>query len=203
MFWLRSVASAEPPQNIINVYLTDDAFDYVEKFMLDNPTTQNDNEKYYENRKVVFKKLEFYKTYKINNIEVIPLKGAHGTANEKNAANFLIKLENGKIMYYALDSGYYLEETFDYLKNVYLDILVGECTFPEVNSKEACSVHMDITSCVKTLDKLYLNGTIDKKSKIYLSHIEAKGMNHEELEKYFADLDKNYNVSIAYDGLSI
>ena len=39
-------------------------------------------------------------------------------------------------MYYALDSGYYLEETFDILKNYKLDILIGECTFPRENPKD-------------------------------------------------------------------
>ena len=203
MFWLRSVSAAQPPQNIINVYLTDDAFDCVEKFMVDEPTYHTNSEKYYENRKVVFKKLEFYNTYKINNIEVTPLKGAHHTSNEKNSANFLIKLADGKMMYYALDSGYYLGETFDYLKSIKLDILVGECTFPEVDSSDACPVHMDVTSCIKTLDMLYLNNTIDWKTQIYLSHIEAKGMNHEQLENFFDNLDRNYCVKIAYDGLSI
>ena len=202
MFWLRTV-TAEPQENNIYVYLTEDAFDYVEKFMQGVPSYISENEKYYESYKVIFKKLEFYRTYKINDIEVTPLKGAHGTENEKNAANFLITLKDGQVMYYALDSGYYLDETFERLKNVHLDILVGECTFPEVNSRYACPVHMDITSCVATLDKLYDNGTIDENTRVYLSHIEAKGLNHEELEKYFGKLDRNYSVSIAYDGLSI
>lgn len=203
MFWLRSVASAMPPQNTINVYLTDEAFFYVEKFMGDTPTYKKENEIYYENQSVRFKKLTFYEKYQINDIQVIPLKGAHGTVNEKNSANFLIKLKDGKTMYYALDSGYYLEETFDYLKGTHLDILVGECTFPAVDSKDACPVHMDITSCVKTLDRLCLNKTIDEKTEVYLSHIEAKGMNHEQLQEYFERLGKDYSVKIAYDGLSI
>lgn len=62
---------------------------------------------------------------------------------------------------------------------------------------------MDLTSCVDTLDRLYALGTVDEKTEIYLSHIEAKGLCHSELEEYFSKLERNYSVKIAYDGLSI
>ena len=95
-----------------------------------------------------------------------------------------------------------------HLKEFKLDILVGECTFPEKHPKSEngeywCDVHMDLTSCEDTLDKLYENGTIDDNTKVYLSHIEAKGLNHKELEEYFSSLNKKYSINIAYDGLSI
>lgn len=204
MFWLRLIASAEPPKHAVKVYLTDDAYSYIDKVLYSTPLLIDKNGEYLKEKNVEFVKLEFNHTYKINDIEVTPLRGAHHTALEKNSANYLIKLSDGRLMYYALDSGYYLDDTFEYLKNFKLDILVGECTFPSIGGEgDGCPVHMDLTSCTATLDKLYENGTIDEQTDIYLSHIEAKGMNHAQLEEYFTNIDRKYNVKIAYDGLSI
>ncbi|MBC8597138.1 MBL fold metallo-hydrolase [Qingrenia yutianensis] len=208
MFWLRYVASDRPPEKPISVYFVGNSFDIVDKLLYSTPLIINKDAEYMSEKNVKFIKLDFLKWYKINDIEVMALKAHHSTAVCENGANYLIKLKNGKIMYYALDSGYYLDETFEVLKNFKLDILVGECTFPEEHIKDEngryfCPVHMDLTSCVDTLDKLYTIGTVDEKTQIYLSHIEAKGLCHSELEEYFSKLERNYSVKIAYDGLSI
>ncbi len=203
MFWLRYVASAMPPKKPINVYFADKAYDILKR----PPLVEFKDAEYMSEKNVKFIKLEFNKWYKIENIEIMPLRGHHHTRVEDNSANYLIKLKNGKLMYYALDSGYYLDETFEILKNYKLDILVGECTFPEELSEHGkepwCDVHMDLISCTDTLDKLYENGTIDENTDVYLSHIEAKGLNHNGLEKYFSSLGRKYKTKIAYDGLSI
>lgn len=208
MFWLRNNAALKHPEKPMNVYFTGDSYNILDKFLYSTPVIIDKDADYLSEKNVKFVKLEFGKWYKIDNIEIMPLKGKHGTTVTENAANYLVKLKNGKLMYYALDSGYYHEETFDILKNYKLDILIGECTFPRENPKRpdgeyACPVHMDLISCVDTLDRLFENGTIDEKTDIYLTHIEAKGLNHAELEEYFAKLDRKYSAKIAYDGLSI
>ena len=68
---------------------------------------------------------------------------------------------------------------------------------------DACPVHMNITTAIATFDRLWENKTIDENTDIYLSHIEAKGMTHKELQTYFSKLDRPYHVKIAYDGLSV
>lgn len=208
MFWLRKIAAEKSPEHPVNVYFVDDSFDIIDKFLFSTPMLINKDAEFLNEKNVKFIKLDYYKWYKINDIEVMALKGHHNTGVSKVSANYLIKLKDERLMYYALDSGYYLEETFEALKKFKLDILVGECTFPEKipkneNGEYWCDVHMDLTSCEDTLDKLYENGTIDDNTKVYLSHIEAKGLNHKELEEYFSSLNKKYSINIAYDGLSI
>lgn len=189
-FWSRRIG-AKMPENPVTVYFADEAFDYIYN-------------KYQSESNVIFKKLEFGKTYKINDLEVTPLKGMHSTDNEKYSANYLVKLKDGRLLYYGVDSGYYIDETFDILKNYKLDIFISECTYPrERPIEESVANHMDVSGCVENMDRLYENGTIGKDTKIYLTHIDCRGMNHSQLEEYFGNLDREYKVKIAYDGLSI
>lgn len=143
--------------------------------------------------------LEFYKTYTVDKYRITPLKGHHHTDVEPNSANYIVEFPDGKKLYYALDSGPYLEETYEYLKNVKLDILISECTFPIENM--GADVHMGLTEVKETLDRLCANGTIDKNTKVYITHIACVGMNHDELVEYWEKSE--YNISVAYDGMCI
>lgn len=145
--------------------------------------------------------LEFYKTVQVGEYKVTPLKGHHSTKYEEHSANYLIEFPSGKKMYYAVDSGIYVEETFEYLKNVKLDLLIGECTF--MTETEYPGGHMNLRMEKRTLDRLFEQGTIDKDTLIYLTHICGVYKTHAELEQYWNELDVPYRVKIAYDGLSI
>lgn len=189
-FWSRRVG-AKMPEHPVNVYFADEAFDYI-------------FEKYGAIDNVFIKKLEFGKTYKICDMEITPLKGMHSTEFEKFSANYLVKLHDGRLLYYGVDSGYYIDETFDILKNYKIDIFISECTYPrERPIEESVANHMDLSRCVENFDKLYENGTIDKDTKIYITHIDCRGKNHSQLEEYFANLEREYKVIVAYDGLSV
>ena len=189
VIWSRRVG-ALMPTTILNLYFVDEAYNITE-------TLEKDP-------KVVCHKLEFGKTYKISDMEVTPLKGIHSTNIEKYSANYLIKFADGRLMYYGVDTGYYIDETFDFLKKYNLNIFISECTYPrERPIEESISTHMDVSRCVENMDKLYENGTIDKDTTIYVTHIDCRGMNHAQLEEYFDKLDRGYKVNVAYDGLSI
>ena len=45
-------------------------------------------------------------------------------------------------------------------------------------------------------------GEIDEKTKIFITHIDCKGKNHVQLEEYFANINRSYNLIVAYDGLT-
>lgn len=179
------------PENPVNVYFSEDAFEYV-------------SEKYKDEKNVNLVKLEFGKTYTISDLEVTVLRGMHSTANEEHSANYLVKLADGRMLYYGVDSGYYIDETFNALKNYKLDIFISECTYPrERPIEESVPNHMDLSRCVENMDKLYENGTIDENTRIFVTHINCRGKNHAQLEEYFGNLAKSYKVIVAYDGLSI
>lgn len=194
MFGIRDTSAVKPPKPMI-IYFVDEAYAMAEELLAEAP--RGVREEY-----VIFKKLEFGKTYQIDVFEVTPLRGRHSTPAD---ANFLVKLPDGRYMYYALDTGYYYEETVEFLENYKLDILINECTFPMLRPHryDHSMGHMDIQGCIDTFDMLLEKGIITKDTEIYLSHIAGKGLNHQQLEDYFAKLERDYKVQIAYDGLSI
>ena len=62
---------------------------------------------------------------------------------------------------------------------------------------------MTLTDKIITLDRLYAQGTINENTHIYATHIAGLYKTHDELCAYFANLDKPYTVTVAYDGLSV
>lgn len=197
LYWYRMVVKgAEKPTHKLHMYFAPGGAEKMrkglERFKHDarcNPDV------------VELHELEFYKTTQVGKYKVTPLKGHHTTNYEEHSANYLIEFPNGKKMYYAVDSGIYVEETFEYLKNIKLDLLIGECTF--MTETEYPGGHMNLYMEKLTLDRLWAQGTIDKDSIIYLTHICGVLKTHDELVQYWKELDVPYDVKVAYDGLSI
>ena len=190
LFWSRRIG-ANMPKHPVNIYFSEESYDYI---LTTYGSEVNAN----------FIKLEYGKKYHIDNVDIIPLRGMHSTDNEKYSANYLVKLEDGRMLYYGVDSGYYIDETFEFLKNYKLDIFISECTYPrERPIEESVPNHMDLSRFVENADKLFENGTIDADTLIYATHIDCRGLNHAQLEDYFVNLNRKYKVNVAYDGLSI
>lgn len=190
--WLRSVAQEMKNENILNIYFSEEGIRKLDE-VYKGEEAELDN--------VRFHALEYYKTYDIDGYKVTSLKGNHGTDIEKTSANYLFEFPDGRVLFYALDSGYYFEETFDYLKNVKLDILISECTFPIENM--GIDVHMGLTEERENLNRLLSQGTIDENTAVYLTHICGVGMTHDELVEYWKKENMKCKITVAYDGLSI
>lgn len=153
-----------------------------------------------------FHKLEFFKSYKIGEYEVTPVKGEHPAHFEKNAAGYLIRQQDGTEFLYALDTGYYSEETLDFLKGHKLDLLILECTFGSAVREEKPYSHLDYRNCLALCDRLYDQGTLKEGAKVYLTHInQVQDYTHEDLERLCAGerLTKPYEIYTAYDGLRL
>ncbi len=156
------------------------------------------------NRGIIeFVEIEYLKEYEIEGMRVQALKGnhrAHGKGEQ--AANYLITLQDGRKMYYAVDTGYYFEDTFELLKPHTLDLLVMECTFGSI-ALGAGAEHLDVYSFVKVLEMLLEQGTINAGTRILATHINhVHNLDHEGLQAYFAQ-NAPVKVEIAYDGLLI
>ena len=202
IFWERFCKHAGSSRPM-NVYLTEEAYEFLNQFLLVSPVTEG-REHYIVPENVIFVQLDFYKTYTIGNYQVTPLRGSHATAFEKNSANYLIE-RDGFALYYAVDSGYFLQESFQALKGKKLDVFIGECTFPEVDKEvvNKNSGHMDIKMFLRNLEVLYKNETITENTEIYMTHISGSGLTHEEIVKYMQSLDLPYKIHVAYDGMVI
>ncbi|MCI8386872.1 MAG: hypothetical protein HFE63_00195 [Clostridiales bacterium] len=202
LFWTRFVARKKLAKPL-NVYLVDSAFDVIDDFYMKSKLTAG-RESYSRPEDLNFVRLEFGKEYEIGNLRVTPLRGDHGTAYEKNAANFLIKLPNGKLMYYGLDSGYYLDETFDALAGSKLDLLISECTMPILTDDGKNSRgHLNLHTALRVFERLFGQGTIDENTQVWLTHIAPIGSTHAELCEYIGKLELPYKLDVGYDGLSL
>ena len=202
LFWTRFVARKKLGRPL-NVYFVEDAYSIMNEFIMTSKVTTG-REDYMKPSEVNVVRLEFGKEYQIGGHRVIPLRGNHSTAFEKNSANYLVTLPDGRTLYYALDSGYYLEETFEALKGRRIDILINECTMPILTDDGRNSNgHMNLHTALRTFERLYSQGTLTDQSQVWLTHIAPIGSTHAELCDYVSKLTLPYRIGVAYDGLSI
>ena len=148
--------------------------------------------------------LEIGMPRQIGSWKVTPLRGRHGTKFERNSTNYLMEKPSKK-MYYALDSGYFLDETFAALQAAALDVLIMECTNPildrSVSGKR--DGHMDYFTAMDTLAELYRLGAITASTQVYFTHISPNETTHAELAAHLAALDTPYRITAAWDGMEI
>ena len=187
----------------LNIYFTEDAFNVIEDFYMISPLTEG-REHYISEKNVIFHKLLFEKEYKIDDYLITPLKSEHSTSLEKNTANYLVCGEN-LCLYYAVDSGMFLDETIEYLKKYRLNVLICECTFPciDKNFFPKGYGHLDLNLCLENLKNLYNYNIISDETKVYLTHISPIGATHEELCNYAEKLNLPFDFIVAYDSMSI
>lgn len=151
--------------------------------------------------------LEFYQPFTAGGLPVTPLKGNHnGYGKEELSVNYLITLENGKTLYYAVDTGYFLEETFDFLRSTSIDFLVIEGTFgnsPDFLS-ERTNGHMGCTGVLAVTRRLLEQGTLNASSRVYVTHINHKHtLTHSKMQAYYDAEKYPVPVIVGYDGMEI
>ncbi|MGI5892961.1 MAG: MBL fold metallo-hydrolase [Candidatus Merdivicinus sp.] len=146
--------------------------------------------------------MDFYQTVEVDGMQVTPMKGRHeGFFNDENSANYVLERPEGNLMY-ACDTGRFFEETYEWLAGHKLDILVIEGTFG-LRETAMDSGHMNFYAVCDTLERLYRMQVLDKKSRVYVTHLSPKGkMTHMEYEKRLQDRF-GPSVFVAYDGLEI
>lgn len=204
MMGVRKMATHRKETPLI-YYLTDKAYDIIDFYRNNTPILKGSVKELEENNIIQFKKLEFYQEYQVGNVKVIPFKGNHFGNMDENAANYLITMDDGKILFYGLDTGYYLEETFEKLKNYKFDYFISECTFGNAPDRpEKPHGHLDIPSCMLVFKRLLEQGTINENTKIYLTHINhCHTATHQDMVDYFTKTDFPCEIQVAYDGMEI
>lgn len=201
---IRSMAiqrASEP----VTLYLTDEAFTVAEKWREGFPSPLQSLKTQEDAGLIRFEKLEYFKTYDLEGTAVTPLPGHHRGDVEPFSANYLLRLPDGRMLYYAADTGRYLPQTLSYLKDVHLDIWISECTFAVLDEsrKKDYGGHMGIESFLETLHQLFAQNTLSENSRVFITHINHYGGGHQALCDYFAGLSLPCKVTVAYDGLAI
>lgn len=148
--------------------------------------------------------LDYGKTYPVGDVKVTPLKGNHRGDMKENAANYLIRLADGTVLFYGCDTGPYLEETYEALKNSHVDIFISECTYGGGEDTYPNPGHLSYSACVKIFTRLLEQGTIRPDTRVYLTHINhCHQADHETLQKLFDNSGLPMKCTVAFDGTEI
>lgn len=136
-----------------------------------------------------------FETYTAGTLKVTPLLAQHQI--DEQSLIYIIE-EKGKTLLYGNDTGIFPEETFEYLKNVKLDIVSLDCTngarYPGGKG------HLGLESCIEIKERLMKMGSANQDTIFILTHFSHNcGMCHEELEQHATP----YGFVISYDGMEI
>ncbi len=151
-----------------------------------------------------FHGLDYFQEYAIGGLSVRTVKGNHTAygANEYSI-NYLVGMPHGKTLLYACDTGFYQEETWEYLAGKHVDVLVLECTFAgRTDRGEFPEAHLDLASWFATLGRMSDTGFIDAKTMVYATHLNPhQGLDHFGLHDRLQH--SPYHGTAAYDGLRV
>lgn len=125
---------------------------------------------------------------------ITPLLAAH----MENEQCFLYLINsNGKTLLYGHDTGYFPEQTWEFLAGTHLDAALFDCTYgPEDNDIG----HMGFPAVRRVRDRLVSQGSGDAQTRWVITHFSHNGgLLHEELEA----LASPHGFLTAYDGLEL
>jgi len=152
----------------------------------------------------VIRALEHFKEYEVGDLSVQTVRGNHTAHGEGELSiNYLVKLPNGRSMLYAADTGFYTEESWEYLKGKRVDLLVHECTFAgRTDRPEFPTGHHDLASFRKSLDRMAKIGFIDERTPVYATHFNPhQGLDHHQIQERLGRMP--YRAQAAFDGLRV
>ena len=196
---------AETDGKILNVYMSLSAKAWLENFLTALYTEEKFVEKLRQLRKHYrIHELEYFKEYCIGDLIVKTLKTTHcARGADEKAINYLTRLQDGRWLLYALDTGWYPEETWAFLEGQKTDILIMDCTFGgRTDRPEYPEGHLDMLSFVKMLERMSAIDFISEQTQIFATHINPhQGLLHDELQEALDTI--KFNVTLAYDGLTL
>ena len=137
---------------------------------------------------------EFVPFYTQDGYKVIPVLAKHD--RHERCLLYLIE-KDGKRILYANDTGIFPPETWDFLKNIHLDLVSFDCT--DGLDKDGL-YHMGLPDVLECRDRLVSENCIDKATKIVLNHFSHNGrLLYEDL----VSRTKDYGFTVAYDGMNL
>lgn len=125
---------------------------------------------------------------------VTPLPAIH--KENENCFIFLIE-KDGKRIFYGNDSGFYVEDVWELLQGVHLDLISLDCTMAKYSGGYS---HMGIEENVRAYKRFQDIGCADENTKVVVTHFSHNGeLSHSALEESV----EPYGFIVAYDGLTI
>lgn len=138
-----------------------------------------------------------YESYNFLSYTVTPLIAQHD--QDAGSVIYLIKQDNKSILY-AHDTGYFVDETWDYLSKLEkpLDLISLDCTIGLL--KNWNYGHLSFDCFLQVIDRLKTIKAIDNNTIVIANHFSHNGKaSYDEMVKEA----QKYNVIIAFDGMEI
>jgi phosphoribosyl 1,2-cyclic phosphate phosphodiesterase len=127
-------------------------------------------------------------------ITAVPIPAAHDP--KEMCVNYRIHVQD-RVLLLGHDTGWYPEDTWDFLSGVPIHIAVLDCTYGPV---ESCEGHMGCSWVVRARDELARRGALAPDARVIATHFSHNGgWLHEDLEAYFAP----HGIEVAYDGMRV
>ncbi len=124
-----------------------------------------------------------------------PLLADHA-GDDEVAVNYLFE-RNGRALLQGNDTGWWPEETWEFLATRSIDIALIECTY---GPREGARHHLGAGEVVEVRDRLLKIGALTDRSQVIATHFSHNGgMLHEELEQLFAP----DGIDVAFDGMRL
>lgn len=129
-------------------------------------------------------------------VTALPARHAAGT----EALNYIIESE-GKTILYAHDTGYFLDETFDYIEKNHFrfDFVSLDCTNVDLPIADTGS-HMGFPNIGRVLEKLASFGAVDERTVKCVNHFSHNG---NPLHDHICERAAEYGYLASYDGYQI
>lgn len=137
-----------------------------------------------------------FEPFEAEGYTITPLKASHDARCEPV---FYLISKDGKSILYANDTGYFPEETWEYLKThpVKLDLVSLDCT---LLLGEYWEGHMNINTVLEVKAKLEQLGVADQDTVFVVNHFShGGGLTYDETVQEM----QKYNILVSYDGMEI
>lgn len=188
-FWCRNPGIANNiDEKPLNVYVTNNGYNAAVDF------TQKEN---VDSNRIKLHKINVFETFCADGYRFIPVMADH---NPKTDPVIYIIEKDDKTLLYAHDTGYFPEETWNFLSkyNRKFDFVSLDCTCAFIEGYRVG--HMSLSSCCEVFERLKEIGICDGKTTVCLNHFSHNGLaTHTELEKKA----EKYGFITSYDGLEV
>ncbi len=148
-----------------------------------------------ENLEII--KMNNFEAYNSDGFKVTGLPANH---DPDTFPRYLLFEKEGKKLLYATDGAWILNETYYFLKNKNLDMLVLDATCGDYEGEYRIAEHNSIPMIRLMLPSFKTFGIINENTKIYLTHL-APSLHKPHAET--VELVSPDGLNVAYDGLNI
>jgi len=147
--------------------------------------------------KLKLRRVEPFEAFEAGDMRCVALRANHMTSKDEPALNYIIQ-RGGRTILYALDTGWFLDETWQRISAFQYDLVVVDGTFGL--GREAPKEHMNLSLAERALSLFQKQGLLKPGAPFCVSHLCPHWTPpHDEIAPAMAQK----GITVAYDGLSL